>query len=61
MFEPLLFQRLHGAKHVLLAGAGGGFDVYAALPLAIVLADAGSRVSLANLSFAPLDALGLDV
>lgn len=61
MFEPLLFERLRGARHVLLAGAGGGFDVYAALPLAIALSDAGTRVSLANLSFAHLDALGMDV
>jgi hypothetical protein len=61
MFEPLLFQRLRDARHVLLAGAGGGFDVYAALPLAIVLADAGVRVSLASLSFTHLDALGSEV
>lgn len=61
MFEPLLLQRLRGARHVLLAGAGGGFDVYAALPLAIALTDAGVRVSLANLSFVHLDALGSDV
>ena len=61
MFEPLLFQRLREARHVLLAGAGGGFDVYAALPLAIALADAGVRVSLASLSFTHLDALGIEV
>ena len=61
MFEPLLCQRLREARHVLLAGAGGGFDVYAALPLAIALADAGIRVSLASLSFTHLDALGMDV
>jgi hypothetical protein len=61
MFEPMLFQRLHGAKHVLLAGAGGGFDVYAALPLAVALSDAGVQVSLASLSFTHLDALGLEV
>ena len=52
MFEPLLFQRLHDARHVSLAGAGGGVDVYAALPLATVLA---------NLSFTRLDALGSEV
>lgn len=61
MFEPLLFERLQGARHVLLAGAGGGFDVYAALPLAIALTDAGVEVSLANLSFTHLDALGPEV
>ena len=61
MFEPLLFERLRDAGHVLLAGAGGGFDVYAALPLAIALQDAGHRVDFANLSFTHLDALGTDV
>jgi hypothetical protein len=61
VFEPLLFERLQGAERVLLAGAGGGFDVYAALPLALALAESGVAVSLANLSFIALDALGLDV
>lgn len=61
MFEPMLFQRLREARHVLFAGAGGGFDVYAALPLAIELHDAGVRVSFANLSFTHLDALGTEV
>lgn len=60
MFEPVLFQRLKNAGKVLLAGAGGGFDVYAALPIAVALADAGIEVAFANLSFAPLESLDLD-
>ena len=60
MFEPILFHRLRNAGRVLLAGAGGGFDVYAALPIAVALADAGIEVAFANLSFAPLDSLELD-
>ena len=60
MFEPVLFQRLKGAGSVLLAGAGGGFDVYAALPIAVALAEAGIDVTFANLSFAPLGTLDLD-
>lgn len=36
---------------MLLAGAGGGFDVYATLPLAFALREAGSTVHFANLSF----------
>jgi len=36
---------------VLIAGAGGGFDVFAGLPLFFALANAGKRVALANLSF----------
>jgi hypothetical protein len=60
MFEPVLFQRLKNAGKVLLAGAGGGFDVYAALPIAVALADSGVEVAFANLSFAALDSLDLD-
>ncbi|MFC4565743.1 DUF1152 domain-containing protein [Nocardiopsis mangrovi] len=54
-----LFARLDGARSVLVAGAGGGFDVYAGLPLALALRRGGRRVHLANLSFSRLDA-GLD-
>jgi hypothetical protein len=52
---PPLFAALEPARRVLLAGAGGGFDVYAALPLAVALWDRGVEVHLANLSFAPLE------
>jgi hypothetical protein len=45
------FERLAGAEHVLLAGAGGGFDVFAGLPIYVALRTAGKRVSLANLTF----------
>ncbi|MEN3608538.1 DUF1152 domain-containing protein [Plantactinospora sp. ZYX-F-223] len=57
---PPLFAALAGARSVLVAGAGGGFDVYAGLPLAIALWDAGVRVHLANYSFAQLELLDLD-
>jgi hypothetical protein len=57
---PPLFAALADARRVLLAGAGGGFDVYAALPLAISLWDRGVEVHLANLSFTPLELLPLD-
>jgi hypothetical protein len=59
-FEPELSARLRPAKNVLVAGAGGGFDVYAGLPLAFALHAAGKRVSLANLSFSDLGRLSLD-
>ncbi|MEV1118307.1 DUF1152 domain-containing protein [Actinosynnema sp. NPDC049800] len=58
--EPPLFTRLKSASSVLVAGAGGGFDVYAGLPLAFALRASGKRVHLANLSFSPLDRLDLD-
>ncbi|MFG2039584.1 hypothetical protein [Dactylosporangium sp. NPDC048998] len=34
---PPLFAALRGKRNVLIAGAGGGFDVYAGLPLAFTL------------------------
>ena len=52
--EPELFRRLQASRRVLIAGAGGGFDVYAGLPLALALMDSGKTVSLANLTFAHL-------
>lgn len=36
---------------MLVAGAGGGFDIYAGLPLAFALEAEGKDVHLANLSF----------
>jgi hypothetical protein len=59
--EPAFFTRLRDARRVLVAGAGGGFDVYAGLPLALALRSAGKEVHLANLSFSDLHGLGLDV
>jgi hypothetical protein len=35
--EPPLFTRLRTAHRILIAGAGGGFDVYAGIPLALAL------------------------
>ncbi len=48
--EPPLFTRLKPASSVLVARAGGGFDVYAQ----------GKQVHLANLSFSDLGQLDLD-
>ncbi|WP_020525544.1 DUF1152 domain-containing protein [Catelliglobosispora koreensis] len=56
--EPALFTHLEPARSVLIAGAGGGFDVYAGLPLAFALAAAGKQVHLANLTFTDLGDLG---
>nr|WP_042189478.1 DUF1152 domain-containing protein [Kibdelosporangium sp. MJ126-NF4]CEL18711.1 FIG01133369: hypothetical protein [Kibdelosporangium sp. MJ126-NF4]CTQ96437.1 FIG01133369: hypothetical protein [Kibdelosporangium sp. MJ126-NF4] len=58
--EPPLFTRLRDARRVLIAGAGGGFDVYAGIPLALALRAAGKDVHLANLSFTNLTALDID-
>ncbi|WP_327676475.1 DUF1152 domain-containing protein [Kitasatospora sp. NBC_00458] len=61
LLQPPLITRLLAAERILIAGAGGGFDVYAGLPLALALRAAGREVHLANLSFAPLESLPLDV
>lgn len=58
--EPPLFARLRSASRVLVAGAGGGFEVYAGLPLALALREQGKQVHLANLSFSELGLLDLD-
>src|SRR4051794_28572911 len=50
---PFLAQ-LEPARTVLIAGAGGGFDLFSGLPLYFGLRAAGKRVALANLSFSPL-------
>ncbi len=57
--EPPLFTRLSGARRILIAGAGGGFDVYAGLPLALALAKQGKQIVFANLSFADLSSADL--
>jgi hypothetical protein len=46
-----LFAALADSQRILVAGAGGGFDVYGGLPLALALRDRGAEVFLANLTF----------
>jgi hypothetical protein len=53
-----LFERLSGSKRVLLAGAGGGFDVLGALPLLFALQDGVRSVHLANLTFSYMGGTG---
>jgi hypothetical protein len=45
------FAELDGARSILLAGCGGGYDVFGSLPLYFALRAEGKRVHLANLSF----------
>ena len=49
-----LFDQLAASERILLAGAGGGFDVFSALPLYFALREAGKHVRLASLSFSYL-------
>ena len=47
-------DRIEQSNRVLLAGAGGGYDVFAALPIYFHLRQLGKQVELANLSFSPV-------
>ena len=58
--QPPLFARLRKARNVLIAGAGGGFDVFAGIPLGVALRDQGKQVHYASLSFSDLERLDLD-
>jgi len=57
MLAPRLLDRLGAPRRVLLAGAGGGYDVLGAVPLAHELRARGVEVELASLSFAYLNGL----
>jgi hypothetical protein len=48
------FAEMEKANRVLIAGAGGGFDIFCGLPLYFWLKHAGKEVHLANLSFSEL-------
>lgn len=45
------FQELASANNILIAGAGGGFDIYAGIPLYLNLKAQGKNLILANFSF----------
>lgn len=47
---PIL-EQLKDRQRILIAGAGGGFDVFAGLPIYFTLRDQGKTVHLANYSF----------
>jgi hypothetical protein len=49
-----IFERLGSAQTILLAGAGGGYDIFAGLPLYFALRAQGKTVHLANLSFSSI-------
>ena len=55
-----LFSRLDSARRVLVAGAGGGYDIYAGLPIALSLLHQGKEVRLANLAFSAIEGLPQD-
>lgn len=46
-----LFAALADSHRILVAGAGGGFDILGGVPLALALRERGAEVILANLTF----------
>lgn len=57
------FDEIAASKNILVAGAGGGYDIFCGLPLYFGLRAEGKNVSLANLSFSflpPPGAVGAD-
>jgi hypothetical protein len=55
---PILDQ-LADSQNILIAGAGGGFDIFSGLPLYFTLRDMGKNVHLANYSFSEFDLVKL--
>jgi hypothetical protein len=51
---PILDQ-LADSQNILIAGAGGGFDVFSGLPIYFALREMGKTVHLANYSFSELE------
>jgi hypothetical protein len=56
MLKLPFLERLESSERILLAGAGGGFDIFCGLPLYFALQKAGKTVHLASLSFSSLSA-----
>jgi hypothetical protein len=56
MLTSPFLQQLESARNVLIAGVGGGFDIFSGLPLYFGLQGDGKQVHLANLSFSHLPA-----
>ena len=50
------FAEIDQAENILIAGAGGGFDIFSGLPLYFALRAQGKQVHLANLSFSNVHA-----
>jgi hypothetical protein len=52
-----IFPQLPGCQNLLIAGMGGGFDVFCGLPIYFELARRGQTVHLANFSFSDIHTL----
>lgn len=56
-FNLPIFEQLAGCRNVLIAGMGGGFDVFCGLPIYFELRRRGLNAHLANYSFSEVDQL----
>ncbi len=55
---PIL-DKLANSENILIAGAGGGFDIFSGLPIYFTLREMGKNVHLANFSFTDLRLAGI--
>lgn len=49
------FEEIQDSNNILVAGAGGGFDVFCGIPLYFALKKAGKNITIANFSFTLLN------
>ncbi|HLA45254.1 MAG TPA: hypothetical protein VJZ27_17535 [Aggregatilineales bacterium] len=52
-----IWEELSACKNLLIAGMGGGFDVFCGLPVYFELRAQGQHVHLANFSFSGISGL----
>src|SRR5262245_214555 len=52
-----IIEQLKSCQNLLIAGMGGGFDIFCGLPIYLELRNMGKRVHLANYSFTELPGL----
>ena len=50
-----IFNKLSDCKNLLIAGMGGGFDLFCGLPIYFELRGRGQNVHLANFSFSDVE------
>jgi len=56
-FNIPILDELSQCQNLLIAGAGGGFDIFCGLPIYFELKKRGQNVHLANLSFADIESV----
>lgn len=49
-----IFEKLNDSNRILIAGAGGGFDIYAGIPFILNLLEQGKEVVIGNFAFTAL-------